>query len=218
MSAISSPTPNVQPSSSSQISGSSSFNALNQKDFMQMLTAQLQHQDPTHPVSESQLAGEMAAFSTASGVETLNNTASGIASGLKTASLSKATGLIGKQVLTTGNALITDSQGNAQGAFTLPAAASTSTVKVKDGSGQTVGTINLGPLGPGVHTFKWSGGSPNQAYTFSIAANDAQGKSLSATTASLYTVNGVNLSNGSVLLDLANNSVPLALSKVQQIL
>lgn len=218
MSAISSPTANVQPPATSQVASSSQFNALNEQTFMQLLTAQLQHQDPTHPVSEEQLAAEMAAFSTASGVETLNTTASQIASGQQSGSLGMASGLIGKQVATAGNALVTDSSGKAQGAFTLPAASSGTTLNVLDSSGATIGTLSLGALGAGVHTFSWSGGSPNQAYTFAVTAKDSQGQALTATTSSLYTVNGVTLANGAVQLELANSSVPLALTKVQQVL
>lgn len=218
MSAISNPTANVQPAASSQVAGSSQLNAINEKTFMQLLTAQLQHQDPTHPVSEEQLAAEMAAFSTATGIDTLNTTASQIASGQQSGSLGTASGLIGKQVATAGNALVTDSSGKAQGAFTIPAATTDATVSVQDSSGATVGTLNLGALGAGVHTFSWSGGSPNQAYTFAVTAKDSQGQALTATTSSLYTVNGVTLANGAIQLELANNSVPLALSKVQQVL
>ena len=58
---------------------------LSQNDFLTLLTAQLEKQDPLNPQSPSDFAAELAQFSTASGVQNLNNTANS-ASGLQAAS------------------------------------------------------------------------------------------------------------------------------------
>ncbi|MGN8158771.1 flagellar hook assembly protein FlgD [Salinisphaera sp. RV14] len=203
---------------SSSSTSSSAFNQINEQSFLKLLTTQLQHQDPTQPVKEQQLAGEMAAFSTATGVNTLNNTAQGMASTQTASALSKASALVGKQVTTSGDALVTNASGHATGAFKLNSAAKNVAVNVADASGKTVGQVSLGALGAGTHTFQWANGSPNQAYQFSVAASNSGGGSVTATPASLYTVTGVQSSGGAVSLSLAGSPNSLALSNVQQIL
>src|SRR5580704_18098799 len=57
-------------SSSATTSGSNS--TLTEGDFLTLLTTQLENQDPLNPQSPSDLAAELAQFSTASGVQTLS--------------------------------------------------------------------------------------------------------------------------------------------------
>lgn len=211
------PTTGTQPSSSNTTT-TSTLNTLNEQAFMKLLTTQLQHQDPTHPIQEQQLASEMAQFSTATGVDTLNKNVSQLISGQNVSTLAKAAALIGKQVATSGDALVTDGQGTAGGAFSLPQSAMGVRVNVLDGSGKTVGHVSLGVLGAGTHTFTWNGGAPNQAYQFNVTALDSQGNPVNASTASLYTVNGVSTSGNNIELNLAGNPNPLALNQVRQVL
>lgn len=223
MGALTSPlqaTTGVSPASSTRGSGQSAgkFNAFNEQDFMKLLTAQLKHQDPTSPMKEQQLASEMAQFSTATGINTLNNHTSTLISGQKAGALAKASGLIGKQVMTSGNALVSDNNGHAKGAFTLSKAASNAAVHVINGNGKEVGKVNLGSLSAGVHTFSWDSGKPNTAYRYVVEASNSQGQAVSATSSSLYTVKGVSQSGNSVSLTLADNPNPLALSQVQKVL
>lgn len=215
-STTSTPTSNSSSSGSSQ--STSQLNAFNEQDFMKMLTAQLQHQDPTHPMNEQQLASEMAQFSTATGVDTLNSNVSQLIAGQKADSLAKASSLIGKQVMTSGDALVANNQGQAQGAFNLSGAASDVKINVLDSSGKTVGYMDLGSQSAGTHTFNWDKGSPNQAYQFSIQAANSQGTAVPSTTASLYKVNGVSSSNNSIKLTLDGSPNSLALSQVQQVI
>lgn len=219
MSALNAPlksTTSTTPATSS--TSTAQFNVLNQQQFMKLLITQLQHQDPTNPMKQQQLASEMALFSTATGIDTLNNEVSQLASAQNASAIARAANLIGKQVATSGDALVTDSKGGANGAFTLANAAKTVNVAVVDGSGKTVGHLSLGALGPGTHTFAWGNGSPNQAYQFNVTALDSNGNTVNATPLSLYTVSGVSASGNTVQLNLAGNPVPLALNQVQQVL
>jgi flagellar basal-body rod modification protein FlgD len=204
-----------QPSARQNSTGQ--FNALNEQAFMTLLTTQLQHQDPTNPVNEQQLAAEMAQFSTATGIGTLNDNVGQLVATQKAGALAKAAGLIGQQVATPGDALITDSQGTANGAFKLADSATDVRVNVLDGAGKTVDRIDIGALGPGSHTFAWKDGSPSQAYQFSVSALGADDKAVDAATLSLYRVNGVQSTAGGLALSLANNPSPLPINTVEQV-
>jgi flagellar basal-body rod modification protein FlgD len=50
-------------SSSSSTSTTSAFNKLGATDFLKLLTAQLNHQDPTQPVDNTQMVAQLAQFS-----------------------------------------------------------------------------------------------------------------------------------------------------------
>jgi flagellar basal-body rod modification protein FlgD len=102
----------LKSTSSSSSSVSSANSTLNESDFLKLLTTQLEKQDPLNPQNPSDFAAELAQFSTASGVQALNQT-------LGTGGGVQAAGLVGKNVAVAGNALMLGANGTAQGAFNL---------------------------------------------------------------------------------------------------
>jgi flagellar basal-body rod modification protein FlgD len=194
---------------------SSNGQTLNEGVFLQLLTAQLEHQDPLDPTSADQFASELAQFSTASGVQNLATSAGG----------QEAVGLVGQDVAVGGNALILGQSGGATGALNLSAAASDVSVVISNSAGNAVASINLGALPAGTQTFSWNGSGasgaplPPGAYNFTIAAVGANGGAVPATPYAVAPVTGVGLGgqNGP-MLDLGGGLAPVALSAVQQIL
>jgi flagellar basal-body rod modification protein FlgD len=55
-------------SSTASASGAASGQMLTEQDFLTLLITQLKNQDPTKPASDTQLAQEMASFTTANGM------------------------------------------------------------------------------------------------------------------------------------------------------
>jgi flagellar basal-body rod modification protein FlgD len=68
---------------------------LGQKQFMQLLIAQLKNQDPMDPVSQEDSIAQLAQFSTLEGIEQLN---ANFSSFMKLQSLSQGANLVGKNV------------------------------------------------------------------------------------------------------------------------
>lgn len=60
----------------------SSYNALDQGDFLRLLTVQLQQQDPLAPVDNKEMLAQMAQFSTLAGTTETNATLADIAAKL----------------------------------------------------------------------------------------------------------------------------------------
>ena len=60
----------------------SGFAALGQRDFIKMMTAQLQQQDPTSPVDNKDMLAQLAQFSSLSGINQINETLKGVAARL----------------------------------------------------------------------------------------------------------------------------------------
>jgi flagellar basal-body rod modification protein FlgD len=207
------PTGTQLPTNANGLSGAGQ--TLNEANFFQLLTAQLEHQDPLNPMSGDQFAAELAQFSTASGVQNLQTNVSG----------QEAVGLVGHKIAVAGNTLVLGQSGAATGAFNLSAAAKSVTVAVTDATGKTVASLNLGAMPAGTQTFSWKGAGANGStlapgnYAFSITAAGASGAAVSATPYAVVPVTGVGLGGHSgPVLDVGGGLAPVPLSAVQQVL
>jgi flagellar basal-body rod modification protein FlgD len=58
------------------------FAALGQADFIKMMTAQLQQQDPTSPMDNKDMLAQLAQFSSLSGINQVNETLKSVANKL----------------------------------------------------------------------------------------------------------------------------------------
>ena len=72
-------------------------------DFLTLMVAQLQHQDPTKPMDNTEFVAQLAQFSTSTGVQELNESFSGLSSSLASSQMLQATDLVGRQVSTESN-------------------------------------------------------------------------------------------------------------------
>lgn len=96
------------------VSGSGASNASGsnptEQDFLTLLSAELQYQDPSQPVDSTQFIAELAQFSTLSGINNMETTLQSVLQAVQSGSnpLLAAAGLIGKQVTTaTGSGTVT---------------------------------------------------------------------------------------------------------------
>jgi flagellar basal-body rod modification protein FlgD len=209
--------PSATSSSTAKVSGGAN-STLTESDFLTLLTTQLENQDPLNPQSPSDLAAELAQFSTASGVQSLNTSAS-TNSGMQAASL------VGKSVAVPGNTLILGSGGSAQGALNLSGPASDVGLTISNSSGKVVATVDLGAMSTGNQNFTWNGQGLNSStlaagnYTYAINATSAiAGTKVTATPYAVVPVTSVGLGgqNGP-MLDLGAGMAPTALSSVQEV-
>lgn len=204
------------PGATSSVSAATSGGTLTESDFLTLLTTQLENQDPLNPQNPSDFAAELAQFSTASGVQTLNTTL-GAGSGVQ------ATSLVGKNVAVSGNALLL-ANGSALGAFNLSGAASDVKVTITNASGSVVDVVDLGAMGAGNQNFAWNGQSLTGAaasgtYSYTINATSASSaNTVTATPFSVVPVTSVVMGGTSgPSLDLGGGLAPVALSAVQEV-
>lgn len=161
---------------------SSGSQTLGQADFLKLMTAQMQNQDPFNPVDNTQMVAQMAQFSQLSGISQMNTTLQAIAAKLTGTSASDAMSYVGKTVLVPGNIAYGTTAGGLSGALELGGDASNVNVSIQDANGQTLKTISLGAQSKGTVNFDWDGkladGSDAGAGPFKIvaSASDATGK------------------------------------------
>jgi len=192
--------------------------SLTEGDFLTLLTTQLENQDPLNPQSPSDLAAELAQFSTASGVQTLS-TQFGATSGMQ------AAGLVGQNVAVAGNTLILGSNNTAQGAFSLSGAAADVTVTIANAAGSVIGQIDLGPMSAGNQGFTWNGqnaagtAQPAGNYQYTVSATAAtSGTTVTATPYAVVPVTSVVLGGQSgPTLNLGGGLAPVPLTSVQEV-
>ncbi len=211
--------------SSSQSPAVSSNNTLNESDFLQMLVTELQNQDPTNPLQSTDLAAQLAQFSSVSELQTLNQSVqnSTNANLVMTQSISNtmAATLIGKQVEVNTSTIGYDGSTQPTIGFDLSGSAADVQVKIMSASGSVVRTIDEGAMPSGTGKVVWDGKDDNGNtlpagnYTYSVSATDSQGNSVSSSTYLLGTVQGVKFDSSGPSL-LVNGS-QVAFSDVQEI-
>ena len=192
--------------------------SLTESDFLTLLTTQLENQDPLNPQSPSDLAAELAQFSTASGVQTLN-------SAFNSGSGMQAAALVGRNVAVAGNTMILGANGSAPGAFSLSAPAKDVVVTIANSSGNIVGQIDLGAMAAGTQSFSWNGkladgsAAPSGNYLYAVnAAPVTGGTNVTATPFAVAPVTSVVMGGQSgPMLDLGGGLAPVRLSSVQEV-
>lgn len=144
---------------SANTSKASQKQTLGQEQFLKLLTTQLTHQDPMKPMENGDFMGQMAQFSTVSGIQELQASFKEFASSLSSDQALQAAGLVGRQVSAPSEqALLSAYKGSVQGDFELPSSSPNVSVKIIDPqTGATIRDLDLGTQGAGKTAFTWDG-------------------------------------------------------------
>ena len=197
--------------------------SLGQKDFLSLMIAQLKNQDPFKPMDNGQFLGQMAQFSTVSGIQGLQDSFSSLATSLQSNQALQAANLVGRGAMIDSNALPLDDGAGAYGAIDVPNGAADVTLEIRDASGQTVRRVNMGNQPAGIQSFQWDGtddsGNRVAAGGYSIAATATiGGRTQSLTTLAAERIDSITLDpSGSLTLNLAHLG-PTPFSSVRQFL
>ena len=188
--------------------------------FLKLLVTQLKNQDPLNPMDNAEITSQMAQISTVTGIDKLNSTMQEMATAFSANQSLQATAMVGHRVLVPGSTLQLQN-GAAAGGLELLQAADRVSISIKDGSGQVVHTVDLGPQPAGVVSFQWDGvvdsGASAVPGNYSFAVEAAQGgKKIDATALALGLVAGVMQGKTGVLLNV-NGMGAVALSDVKQV-
>ena len=217
----------VSTTSSTSSSKSTTTAEAMQEQFLTLLMAQLQNQDPLNPLDNSEMTSQLSQINMVSGIQSVNTSLQTLISSLSDSQAMQAASLIGKNVLVPGNSLplAVDSEGKTSGALAgvnLESPADRVTITIKNAAGQVVSTNELGSQKAGVVSFAWDGkdskGNTMAAGNYSYSVEATQGGEKVNVTAMQYgTVYALSRDNGgSFVLDLGDSKV--SLQDVQQII
>jgi flagellar basal-body rod modification protein FlgD len=222
------PATNAAGGSSSTSSSSNSLattgTTLGGTDFLTLMLAQLQNQDPTNPVDSSTFLTQLSELSEVQGITQLNTSFTALSNSLSSGQALQASSLLGHQALVASSTATLPTNGaTITGAVSVPQTSSSVTVNVLNSSGVLVQQVNLGAQSSGLTNFTWNGteadGSQAPAGQYTLSAN-VEGVA-SGTAVNTYvngTVQSVTMGAGStgLTLNIAGlGSVPF--SSVMQI-
>lgn len=194
---------------------------LGKDQFLNLLVAQLNNQNPLEPQGNGEFIAQLAQFSTVEGVEKLNSSMETILSGYQSSQALQASSLVGRKVIVPVDKAVVDTSESFKASAVLPTSSSNVYVNVYDTSGAVVSRINLGEQKAGNVSFIWDGkdasGNVMKPGTYRFEAQATYGNE----TKGLYTllpanVDSVTLGGNELMLNLAGvGNVPL--SQVQVI-
>ncbi len=130
--------------------------SLGQADFLKLMTTQLQSQDPFKPMDSAAFLGQIAQFSTVSGIQSLNTGFASLNDSLTANQALQGASLVGRSVQVPGDTVALGGTGSATATTTLPASGVVAAT-VRDASGAVVRELNLGPQGTGALDLTWDG-------------------------------------------------------------
>ncbi len=188
-----------------------------QDRFLKLLVAQLNNQDPMNPMDNAQMTSQLAQINTVSGIQTLNDTMTSMATQIAALQSLQGSATIGREVLTAGNTLqVTDGVG--KGAFDLASNADAVKVEVRTAGGTLLDTVSLGAQEAGRQSFTWDASQYTNAGALSFTVTATQGTTAVTSTAlERNKVVAVSNDNNVLNLQLANGG-SVAYSAVKAIL
>jgi flagellar basal-body rod modification protein FlgD len=217
----------VQPLTSGQTVAAqrAAKSTLGKDDFLNLLVTQMQNQDPLDPMKGTEFASQLAQFSS---LEQLTNINTSLQQSLNAnAALSSsinnalAATFIGKDVRAVANSFQYNASGNVKLGYALTTPADSVVVKIYDGAGNVVKTMN-GSKGSGDNTITWDGTNDRGemvgtgSYTFKVEAADSSGAALDSTTYVFGKVSGVRFkADGTVFVI---DGVEISLANIMEIM
>jgi flagellar basal-body rod modification protein FlgD len=191
----------------------------NFQSFLQLLTTQLQNQNPLDPLDTNQFTQQLVEFAGVQQQLNTNDSLATLVSLQQTAQSTQALGFVGKTAVVTGStAPMTNSSATWQ--VSVPTA-STLNVTIANSTGQTVFTGSYNASAGNNQPFEWNGQGndgtkyPDGNYTLTATAKDAGGNTVAVTTAIEGTVNSVDLTQSPPLLSIGGQTYTV--SQIQSI-
>jgi len=193
------------------------------QDFLTLMVAQLENQDPTKPMDNMQFMGQLAQFGTVSGIQELNAGFSGLSTALSSGQGLQAANLVGRSVMTESNlgtlaplaAVDGDPVYGLDATVEFTDASAGGTFYVQDLSGRLVYSSALPPSAGGSLNVRWDGldaqGNAMPPGTYRVSADASINGANRAL--SVYAHQGVD----SVAVDSSTGNVTLSLSNGRDI-
>jgi flagellar basal-body rod modification protein FlgD len=187
---------------------STSSTSLSSDDFITLLCTELQYQDPTEPVDNSQMVDQMTQYSQLQQLTEMNEKMDTMTDGI--GSLTAAYGLdyIGKDVEADGYTICKSGDDISTLYLTLDDDAAELTLNIYDSSGSIVDTQTFNDIDAGTVSFTWDGTDydgdevDDGYYYILAAATDSDGDDVDCTTTTTGTVTGVSNTDDGVVLTL----------------
>lgn len=197
--------------------------SMGKDDFLKLLVAQMQAQDPLNPMDSADFSAQLAQFSALEQMQNVNGNLEELLLYQASINNNMAINLIDKIITSPGNNLtISDGVPDAV-SYELGASAATVTVDIYDSGDNLLASIARGKENAGMQEFNWGGKDssgnslPDGNYTFKISARDSAGLPVAAMTFQNSKVTGVVFENGISYAITGDNDTKIDVSDITSV-
>ena len=188
---------------------------LGSDQFIALMVAQMRNQDPMKPTEPSEFLGQLAQFSTVSGVRAMQDSMTDMVTAMRSSQMLSGTSLVGRDVLAASRVINHDGVSVVSGAIEVPLGVSSATMMIKDSNGALVRRIPLSTQ-TGLNDFAWDGKNdagaavPPGRYSVEVDAHSAN-RAASVSALLRSKVDSVTLDNagGGLILNTTHGATPL---------
>lgn len=195
---------------------------LGKDEFLKLLVAQLEHQDPTNPQENGEFIAQLAQFSQLQESQKMSSSLEDFSSSFQSTQHLQATSLVGRPVHVESEESLLSEEGAISVVADMESSASNVTLNVYNEGGQKVDSYDLGQQPSGRNEFIWSGMDANDErfppgmYRFEVNASQG-GETTEVPTYLSANVNSVTIEpGGGMTLNLAGLG-PMSMDDVVQI-
>lgn len=189
---------------------------LGQSDFLQLLVAKLENQDPLAPSEDSEFVAQLATFSSLEQLVNANDNLQTLALGQSQIVNAQALSLIGKEALVESDSQVRIHNGRPDTiVYSVPKPATSVTLTVTNEAGEVVRTFELDNTAKGRVTLEWDGtdadGNPlaDGIYHLEVQAQDLEGLPMEISLFKSLPIDGVNFAGGFITLISGDLEIPI---------
>ncbi|NBU24872.1 MAG: flagellar hook assembly protein FlgD [Gammaproteobacteria bacterium] len=184
--------------------------------FITLMLAQIKNQDPMKPLEPAEFLGQLAQFSTVTGIQGMSRSVSDMVGSMRSSQALSGANLVGHDVLAQGDTAAFDGATPVEGAVAAPSGASAVQFVVRDAAGAVVRRIDAEPSATGLTQFQWDGrrddGSAMPAGRYRVSAQayfGTRGESAQMLLRSRVDSVTLDAAQGGLVLNTPNGSMPL---------
>jgi flagellar basal-body rod modification protein FlgD len=198
---------------------------MGREEFLKLLVAQLQNQDPLKPQDNAQFVAELATFSNLEQTMGINDRLDALSAQNQGLQNSQVVSMVGKTATVRGSMVTANGSGTPVPVnFELLGDAEQLSITLADLNGKKVRTVDIGARSAGQVAINWDGKTdtgliaPKGTYTVTINAKSAAGGNVASTQETSGIVDAVSFDKGYPVLKLSNGvQVPISdLLKVEE--
>lgn len=187
---------------------------LGKDDFMKLLLVQLQYQDPTDPMDTEKILTQTSQLASLEASDNTKKALEDLSKSLGTSQQFSTIAAIGKTADLGSNTVAHEKGSDTTFELYFPNDVQQGTVEIKDSNNNIIGTLDVGSNAKGVYKFTWDGttttGTQAESGVYYVTASYSDPNGAPMTTRmGAYPIESVRFDQGSTMLKLGSNYVPL---------
>jgi len=136
---------------------------LGKNEFLNLMIAQMNNQDPLDPAKNEDFIAQLAQFSTVEGIENMNKSMAGMAAAMQSSLAVQASSLVGRSVMVPANQAVLGANG-LTGSVDVPQISGNVVMEISGINGELIRNIELGARSVGSLRFGWDGQTDSGDY------------------------------------------------------